>query len=211
MIEVIPAVLPKSFEELERELARLRRQAGISKLVQIDLVGTNVLSGRESLPFWQEFDFECDIMLPNADAEVQTCVGIGAARVVVHDFGALQALQPYRQGGYPVEAGFALAAHDAPEALDVCDGLYDFVQVMGIDNIGKQGEPFEPAAVGLVRSLREKFPNAVIQVDGHAAGHEKELVAAGANRLVIGSAIVNAENPREAYKEIYNRANVALR
>lgn len=208
MIEVIPAVLPKSFKELERGLSRLR---GISKLVQIDLVGANVLSGREFLPFWQEFDFECDVMLPDAHAEIQACINAGAARVVAHDFSVLQALQTYRQGDYAVAAGFALAAHGAPEDLDACAGLYDFVQVMGIDNIGKQGEPFEPAAVGLVRSLREKFPDAVIQVDGHATGHEKELVAAGANRLVIGSAIVNAENPRKAYEEIYNRANVALR
>jgi hypothetical protein len=62
MIEIIPAILPKSFAELEEGLSRLR---GVVPFVQIDFVGKNVLSEQESIPLWEEFDFEADVCCPN--------------------------------------------------------------------------------------------------------------------------------------------------
>jgi hypothetical protein len=79
MIEIIPAILPKNWSELERGLEMLQ---GVAPLVQIDLVGTNVLLGKYSLPLWEEFDFECDIMLKDPAAEVQSCIDVGAARIL---------------------------------------------------------------------------------------------------------------------------------
>jgi pentose-5-phosphate-3-epimerase len=211
MVEIIPAVLPKSFEGLEHGLGRLHT---VAPLVQIDLVGTNVLEGHYALPFWEEFDFECDIMLTNPAGEVQTCIDAGASRIVVHAEAitakeALTMLQQMRGGEIPTVVGVALRSHDTPDALSPFDGLYDFVQVMGIDTIGKQGEPADPHGkeLELIKALRAEYPELVIQVDGAAASHVQELVAAGANRLVIGSAIVNASNPEEAYKTLYTEAN----
>ena len=213
MIEIVPAILPKSFEELQHELERLRglrAQAGASKEVQVDLVGTNILRGREAFPYWDEFDFECDVMLPDPEREAQTCIDIGAARIVVHAPDALEILQPYRTGEYPVAVGIALAAHDSPEALRGIEGRYDFVQVMGIKNIGSQGQPPAPEALNLVRALRERYPELIIQVDGAIAPRAREFAQAGANRLIVGSAIIGAENPRAVYKQLYTEAN-ALR
>lgn len=210
MIEIIPAILPKSFAELEQGLARLR---GISKLVQIDVV-SDIFSGRARLPREEEFDFEFDIFTEPA-AFVPRALRLGANRVVVHALHesapqALEFLQKSREGEHSVAVGLGLRSADTPEALKPFAGLYDFVQVMGIERVGNQGEPFDERAVGLARSLRAEYPTLFIQVDGHAAGHEQALVAAGANRLVVGSAVVHADNPREAYKQIYTKAN-ALR
>ncbi len=204
MIEIIPAVLPKSFEGLEHSLGRLR---GAAKLVQIDLVGTNILEGQYALPFWEEFDFECDIMLADPAKEVQACIDAGASRIIVHAESAtakeaLEMLQPMRGGPIPTVVGVALRAHDTKEALAPFAGLYDFVQVMGIDHIGKQGEPPCPHGkeLELIKALRAEYPTLDIQVDGAAAAHVGELVAAGTNRLVVGSAIVNAADPIAAYQ-----------
>jgi ribulose-phosphate 3-epimerase len=211
MVEIIPAILPKSFEELQSELVRLK---GVSKLMQIDLVHSNVLSGQESLPLWQDFDFECDVMLPNPALEVEVCLNVGAARVVVHAQApsaqeALDFLQPYRIGDYPILVGIALASHDTPDVLKNFEHLYDYVQVMGIDNIGKQGEPADPhhKDIELIKNLRALYPHLTIQVDGAVAPRVKELAQAGANRLVVGSAIVRAEDPRAVFKALYTEAN----
>ncbi|HUD03057.1 MAG TPA: hypothetical protein VMR46_03550 [Candidatus Paceibacterota bacterium] len=211
MVEIIPAVLPKNFNELERELERLH---GVAPLIQIDLVGKNILEGHYALPFWEEFDFECDIMLNNSAHEVQTCIDAGASRVVVHAEDssareALEALQPMRGGDIPTMLGLALRSHDTPNALVPFEGLYDFVQVMGIDHIGKQGEPPDPHhhEVELIKQLRAQFPALVIQVDGAAAAHVGELVKAGATRLVVGSAIIESDNPREEIKKLQAEAN----
>jgi pentose-5-phosphate-3-epimerase len=187
---------------------------GVAPLIQIDLIGKNILEGRYALPFWEEFDFECDIMLADPAHEVQTCIDAGASRMVVHADaasaqGALEALQPMRGGDIPTLLGLALRSHDTSDMLKPFENLYDFVQVMGIDHIGKQGEPPDPhhREVELVKQLRAQFPDLTIQVDGAAAAHVRELVSAGANRLVIGSAIIASDNPKAAYKTLYTEAN----
>ncbi len=210
MIEIIPAILPKSLRGLEEGLVRLQH---VAPLVQIDLVGQNVLAGQEAPPLWEEFDFEFDIMLPNPAAEVAQAVELGASRIVVHASAssareALDYLQPYRSGAFPILVGIALSSTSRPDELKAFEGLYDYVQVMGIAHIGKQGEPFDERAIETVKTLRAAYPSLVIQVDGAAAVHPKELVEAGANRLVVGSAIINADNPGSALKSLYNKANV---
>jgi len=210
MTEIIPAILPKSFEGLEHGLVHLH---GVAPLVQIDLVETNVLTGREAPPSWEEFDFEFDIMLPNPAEEVARCIELGASRIIVHAeassaLEAIQSLQQYRGGDYPVQVGVALSSTSTPEELTKFEGLYDYAQVMGIAHIGKQGEPFDGRVLETIKALRTAYPSLVIQIDGAAATHPKELVEAGATRLVVGSAIMSADNPKDALKSLYNEVNV---
>lgn len=211
MVEIIPAVLPKSIGELEEGLLRLQ---GVSSLVQIDLVGTNILDNEEAMPLWQEFNFEFDIMLPDPASEIERCIDMGASRIVVHASAktareACEKLQHLRGGEYPVAVGVALGSHDTRDVLKQFEGLYDYVQVMGIDNIGMQGQPPDPHGkhIELLRALREIYPSLPLQVDGAAASNPRELVEAGATSLVVGSAILRAEDPYTAYKEIYTEVN----
>ena len=209
MIEIVPAVLPHSLEELQSGLERLK---GISPFVQIDLVGKNVLEGEEAPPLWEEFDFEFDLMTHDSLADARRAIDLGASRVVVHsDFPnakeALESLQQTRTGDYPVLVGVALPSTASLEILVPFEGFYDYVQVMGIEHVGSQGQPFDPRSVELVAALRAAYPDLAIQVDGAAAGHAKELADAGATRLIVGSAIMDAEDPRTVYKELYTKVN----
>lgn len=210
-IDIVPALLVRSKRDLEEGLERLR---GVSSWVQVDMVARNYLEGEETFPHWEEFNFEVDLMLAGQAREALALVATGAARVVVHAAGgeareALDALQMYRAGDFAVEVGLALRSGDAPETLAPFDGLYDYVQVMGIAHEGSQGQPADPQAVELVRALRQAYPSMLIQVDGAVAPRVRELVEAGASRLVVGSAIVNAQNPKASYKSLYTEANGA--
>lgn len=201
-VEIVPALLVRSLEDLEEGLRRLR---GVCPWVQIDVVGDNYLEGQESFPNWEEFNFEADLMVHHQARVAEDMVQLGAARVVVHAERdarvALEALQKYRTGEFAVQVGVALHPHDAPEVLHTFDGLYDYVQVMGIAQEGAQGQPADSRALELVRALRAAYPDLLIQVDGAVAPRVKELVAAGVSRLVIGSGVVDAENPKAAYQE----------
>ena len=212
MVEIIPAILPKTFAELEEKLALL---AGAASLVQVDLVGSNILAGVEAPPLWEEFDFEFDIMLQEPAREIEACIALGASRIVIHAAAqgakeALLGLQDLRGGSFPTEVGVALRAHDTLDALVPFENLYDYVQVMGIDHEGKQGEPPDPhhKEISLIKNLRAAYPELIIQVDGAVAEHPQELAQAGANRLVVGAAIINAHNPKKAIEALYNQANV---
>jgi ribulose-phosphate 3-epimerase len=154
-------------------------------------------------------------MLGDQAAAAEAMVALGASRVVVHaaQEGAQEALarlQQYRAGDYAVAVGVALRAHDEALVAQGFEGLVDYVQVMGIAHEGRQGEPFDPQALELVRALRAAYPALVIQVDGGvSAKSARALSAAGANRLVAGSAILGSDDPKGAYKAVYTEANGA--
>jgi ribulose-phosphate 3-epimerase len=210
-IDIIPALLVRSKRDLEEGLERVR---GAVQWVQVDLVGRNYLEGEESFPYWEEFDFEADLMVPEQARAAQAMVELGAARVVVHAAGAqsreaLEALQAYRAGDFAIGVGIALRSSDAPDALREFEGLYDYAQVMGIAREGQQGQPADPRAVELVRALREAYPNLPIQVDGGVNAESiPALVEAGASRLVAGSAVFAGDNPAAAAKELARIANI---
>ena len=138
------------------------------------------------------------------DRRVDGAIGVGTANGL--QLGLVY--QPCSSGNCGA-IGVALRAHDEPQALDPFAGLYDYVQIMGIDQEGSQGQPADPhhKDVGLLRALRAAHPELVLQVDGAVAARAQELAVAGANRLVVGSALVRAEDPRAVYKQLYTLVN----
>lgn len=230
MVEIIPAILPRSLADLKAHLERIR---GISRKVQIDLVGggiftfnrswpfrdrvsfTQMLKEEKGLPYWTEFDVEVDLMVKNPKDLALTFVGLHAARVVVHArypgaLEAAQALSDYDDDAqpFPIGVGVALPAHGTPDGLEPFQHVMDFVQVMGIAKIGYQGNPFDERALPLVSALRQKYPELPIQVDGGVSlKTARALAKAGASRLVAGSAIFDSPDPKAAYNALYTEAN----
>ncbi|MSR70876.1 hypothetical protein EXS62_02445 [Candidatus Kaiserbacteria bacterium] len=230
MIEVVPAILPKSWDELVEEVERVRPFA---KSVQIDIVDGHFAKGKtwpykdrdtfdtiikqeHGLPHWEEVDFEFDLMINDPAVEVKHYAHAGASRLVLHAASpgvaaALNSLSEMREEGgeYTIKAGVALAAHAGPHDLEGLEQP-DFVQVMGIEHEGRQGEPFDPdkRALFLIERLRRMYPTMPIQVDGGVrAENIKMLVDAGATRIIAGSAILKADDPQAAYQELVRLAN----
>ncbi len=229
-VEIIPAVLPKSFKDLEEHLGRVR---GASTLAQVDVVDgrfarnrtwpyrdrstfDTIVKEEQGLPFWDEFEFEFDLMIDNPHERVMDFVHAGASRIIVHAKapGAVEALQLLAdvreddQGAFTVTTGLALMPDMQPDVLEQFDAIFDFVQVMGIDRVGFQGEAFNKRALYLVERLRRRYPNLQIQVDG-AVGIDNAhaLVKAGATRLIVGHAIFDADDPKAEMEKLTAEAN----
>lgn len=232
MIDIIPAVLPQSWDELEAGLGRLR---GVAKHVQIDIVDghfvkhktwpyrdgerfAGIVQQERGIPYWEEIDFEFDLMVADPAAAALDYVHAGASRLIIHAASktavpAIANLSSLRDDadGSGVLIGVALGCDEQPDALEPFELQFDFVQVMGIEHIGKQGEPLALKAIHLIERLRHRYPQLPIQVDGGVKlEHVARLVAAGATRLVAGSAILGAEDAKAAYEALYNEANGAL-
>jgi ribulose-phosphate 3-epimerase len=76
------------------------------------------------------------------------------------------------------------------------------VQLMGIDNIGFQGQKFDERVIDKIRAVKERFPNINITIDGGVSlENAPSLLDAGADRLVVGSQIFNSDNIVEAYHQ----------
>jgi len=229
-VEIIPAILPQSFKDLEERLAPLKdaiRQA------QIDVVDGHyakpktwpyrdsdtfkkIVQEEHGLPFWDKIDFQFDLMIQNPHLVLKEYIQAGASQMVLHakSTGVEEALQMVvdrrtdEMGAFTVRAGIAIGAQDQPDALSPFEAQFDFVQVMGIDHEGRQGDPFDKKAVYLVERLRSRYPVLPIQVDGGVTKENaRELIAAGAGKLIVGSAIVASDDPLAAYQELVALVN----
>lgn len=228
MIEVIPAILVDNFVELKERLARV---ANLVKTVQVDVcdgkfvpttswpMGSNnidsvesILNEEDGLPFWDSVDFEFDLMVTNAHLQFKFFTRLGAKRIIFHleaegdatqfnEF--LEGIDMYTREN--IDIGVAINTTTDVNNLDTIVRNIDFIQCMGIEKIGHQGEPFDPRVIDQIKTLRGKYPELIISVDGSVnEATAPSLVEAGANRLVVGSALMNNYDVRAMIKELEN-------
>lgn len=218
--EIIPAVLPHDYQELSDALAFLK---GASSWVQIDLVDgefvpgvprtwpfsesshfAEILGQEEGMPYWRDFQFEFDLMIARPEELVDDFIQAGAARVVFH-YESTQAMNEIldKLEHSHVEAVIALSRSTTLEELDAHAQRLSAVQIMGIEEIGAQGQPFDEEALEQVRLVVERFPELTIQVDGGVDEHTIQAISeAGAHRFISGSTILSAEDAGRRIEEL---------
>lgn len=218
-IEIIPAIMPKSYTDLELHMGMF---AGVVPLVQLDIMDGRFVRAAtwpyipgdqhfnaialedEGMPEWEYLDFEVDLMIDNPEKYVGKWVVAGARRVIVHvesmkDFEIIRSLVP--QG--LIELGLAINTTTPRSAIEPYLDRIDFVQCMGIETIGVQGAPFDARVLDHVRALRALRPEMPISIDGSVnMNTAEELVEAGATRLVAGSAILKSADVSNAVLEL---------
>ena len=219
--EIIPAILERTFGEVSNKLGLLAGVQGVARTVQLDvcdgvfvphltwpfispaqydktlnLDGTFRMMGEEKveMPYWENFDFELDLMVANPKKILPGLLSIesfGDADL----YAEVQEL--CRMMPTIVEPGLALNVDTDPEAMYALldDGLVTSVQCMGIGHLGKQGEPLDERVYALIDTIHTRYPHIPISVDGGVTlENAAKLASAGATRLVSGTEIFTAEN-----------------
>jgi ribulose-phosphate 3-epimerase len=233
-IEIVPAVLPKNFKDLESHVDSV---VSTAKRVQVDIVDgvyargsfmhkstwpyhdgatfETIVSQEKGLPHWDELNYEFDLMISNPFEKVMDYVHAGASHILVHakSPGAVQAVQKLvdlreDSGALSVQVGIALTCDAQPIDLEPFEAQFDYVQVMGIAHIGRQGEPFDIRAQHLLERLHSLYPELTLQIDGGVTAETiPGLVKAGVQFLVAGSAVFGQDDPAAAVKELEKLAN----
>ncbi len=233
-MEIIPAVMPRNYEDLKNKIAMVR---GLVPTVQIDLMDRRFTNGitwpfsknndeevfssdpyfleiireENGLPFWEEIDFELDLMVRDAIENFDNYLKLGPKRIVFH----LEAQDPVHLREFiegidlyvrdNVSIGVAINTTTPISEITPLLFCIDFVQCMGIEHIGFQGEPFDERVIDNIKALRKDHPELIISVDGGVnLDTAPMLIEAGANRLVIGSAIFGSIDIRETVREFEN-------
>lgn len=228
MINIIPAILPRDYEDMKNKIALVR---GLVQVVQIDLCdgiyvpsktwpfGTGgfedfnfikILNEEEGMPFWEDVDFELDLMVSDAVTNFDIYTKLSPKRMIFHleAVGDLEEFKNFIEGmdvyiRDAIQIGVAIKTTTPLEQIFPLVNYVDFIQCMGIEHIGFQGEPFDERVLDRIKILKEKYPDLIISVDG-AVGFEtaKQLIDAGASRLTAGSVILKSENIRETIMEL---------
>jgi ribulose-phosphate 3-epimerase len=230
MVEIIPAILAKNFVGLTTALERV---AGHTRLVQVDVVDgifapnkswpqgdearfERICLGDEGLPFWEQLDFQFDLMLEHPEKSVRRFIDAGAAGTVLHAAspGAREAVEELGRNNdevgedFRVQIGIALHAGADPSEVEPFLDVCDFVQVMGIEKVGFQKQPFDERALSLLTKIHTQHPELLLQVDGGVSLENIHALAqAGASRVVCGSALFDSSDLASAYRALYTEAN----
>jgi len=216
--------LPQSFSELESKLEILSHCASLAHLDVCDgkfssaaswpyhpedkEVFSAIAREEKGMPFWEQVDFEVHLMIAHPEKEIDQWIHAGATRIVVHvesvfDFDKLKEVTAGR-----VELGVSLRHDTSLDAIVEHQKLFSFIQLMTIVDIGGQGIPFDQRAYARIRDTHTRFSDFPISVDGGVnLENAKLLIDAGASRLVVGSAIISADDPFGAYASFTKIAN----
>lgn len=210
MIEVVPAILPKSFEDINAKVTLVK---GLVDRVQIDIAnGTfaktetwpfvgggefmQLVSQEEGLPHWEDVDYEVDMLIKDPEKEIDEWMLAGISAAIIH-LGTTDALADLSEQlrDQEIACGIGIVPKTKMEDLFEVLEYADFVQVMGNNDIGHHGKPLDPKVFEKIRAIRKESPLLPIAVDiGVNEETAEQLVAAGATKLVSGSAIFESED-----------------
>jgi len=221
-MNITPAIIPQNIEDLESKLLQVK---GMTKLVQIDICDgrltpdaswpyveeygelAEILGQERGLPLWDKFDFEIDLMVLNPRVDYERWIDAGVSRIIFHFFSSdierdtavlKELIKATKERG--VETGIALHLNTPISVIEAFKDDVVCVQFMGIKRVGYQGESFDESVLGKIKEAREKYPDIHIGVDGGVNFDTAEkLIDAGVDRLIIGSALFNQGDIREAF------------
>lgn len=209
---IIPAIIPHSYDDLRMQVAKI---AGLPE-IHIDVVD-GIFAPTASWPYLTggepstafdllaRFSLEVDLMVATPLSAARSWLAAGADQLVFHiETISVAALKDFTKES-SVTVGVAISSATPLEALYPYLPYVDYVQVMGIAEIGSQGQPFDQSVLGRISALTAQFPNIPLSIDGSVnLSTLRQLQTLSVRRYIVGSAIMGAASPREAYDTLTN-------
>ncbi|PIR37953.1 MAG: hypothetical protein COV34_02590 [Candidatus Zambryskibacteria bacterium CG10_big_fil_rev_8_21_14_0_10_42_12] len=216
MAEIVPAIIPHSFEELEEKVSSVVQYVDTIAIDIMDgiFVPTvswpfdggdsyafqNMIDGNQMLPYVEKVEYEIDMMVASPDDYVENWIRLGAQSFVIHYESVSERIREVIAflKSRNKKVGIALKPREDISVLDPFMSEIDFVQFMGNDNIGHNGVTLDKTVYEKIRGVKEKFENVTISIDiGVSRETASRLVEAGATKLVSGSGIFGVTDPVE--------------
>jgi len=209
MIEIVPAILVKTYKELEQ---RLKEVEPYVKRVHIDIMDGKFVPNRTIQPedmksFKTKLMKEVHLMVEDNEKYVEDFLNLDFGMIIVHlescrDVEGI--IRKVKDRGKKI----ALALNPpTPLSLinDYLDDL-DMVLLMTV-NPGFSGQGFMPEVLSKIKELRKMRKKLDIEVDGGIKKENAKSVAkAGANILVSCSGIFSFEDKKKAINLIKKEA-----
>ncbi|RLD95588.1 MAG: ribulose-phosphate 3-epimerase [Aquificota bacterium] len=214
-IKIAPSILSADFWRLGEEVRQVER--GGAHLLHVDVmdgrfvpnisVGVPVV---ESLKAYTILPLDVHLMIVEPERYVGAFARAGAD-IITFQVEATphphRVIQMIKEEGK--KAGVVLNPSTPLGVLDYILDDLDMVLLMSV-NPGFGGQKFIPAVMGKIARLRERAPALDIEVDGGIGlANVQEVVGAGANVIVAGSAIFNSPDPCETTREMVRLAREA--
>jgi len=230
MVEIIPAIIAKSFDELK---SKIKLVESCSKTVQLDVmdgvfVDNKTWDAPEDLEkIDNDILFEAHLMVESPHRILNRWLASAKVSKVILHWEALEKIHnhellPYKtqiDANFPVsnlsreihrcgkQFGIALNPKTPIRVLDNSISEIDLVLLMSVDP-GFSGQEFKEEVIPKIIALRQRHPGVKIEVDGGVGSQNiLKLAETGVDFLVMGSAIFDCSDPQAAIEEIRERIN----
>ncbi|MCX6797025.1 MAG: hypothetical protein NTX98_00910 [Candidatus Doudnabacteria bacterium] len=214
MSTIIPAILETTKADFSEKLNLVTKLPSVER-IQVDFgdgefVPNRMLSVSDIDLLNPAFTWEAHLMVkePKDFFDYQIC---GFKIVLIHTeaysgetevFDAIAKIRALK-----LEPGLCLNPQTPVEFLKKFEGKVSQFLLLGV-NPGLQGQVFMPETLERIKILRKLIPDAKIEVDGGInETNIKSIANAGADLLVVGSALVKAPNILEAYENLQKELN----
>lgn len=212
MIEIVPSILSADFARLADEIARVER--GGARMLHLDVMDGHFVPNFtigppvvESVRKTTKLHLDCHLMIENPERYAADFVRAGANSVLVHYEAARHldgTLELIKKEG--AMAGVVLNPATPVAVLEDVLNVADYVLLMSV-NPGFGGQEFIPYVLKKVRELdrmrRERRLGLPIEIDGGVhLENLAEVVRAGCDWIVTGSAIFHSSDPEATTREM---------
>ena len=215
MIKIAPSILSGDFSNLGAEIKKVSN----AEYLHIDVMDghfvPNITMGPlivEALQGRTEHLLDVHLMIENPEDYIEQFAQAGADLITVHAEACPhlhRTIQQIKDCG--LKAGVALNPATSLTSLENILSELDLVLIMTV-NPGFGGQQFIEEMLPKIEQLRNQIETAGleidIQVDGGIKPHNvAQVVAAGANVIVAGSAVFKAAEPGQAVQELRENCN----
>lgn len=211
---IAPSVLAANFANLKEDIDLINRSE--AEWIHIDVMdGVFVPNISFGFPILQAIKanstkfLDVHLMIVHPEKYIEEFANLGANGLSVHYEGNLHVhslLQQIRASG--MKAGLVLNPHTSVNVIKDIIHDIDTLLIMSV-NPGFGGQKFIPNTLQKIKDAKALIKNTnastQIQVDGGVGlKNAKEILEAGADNLVAGSAVFNSENPEKTISDLKN-------
>ena len=211
---IIPGLNEPTFEEIKEKLKLID---SVTEHIQVDIADgefiehktfTDIgfLNGIETKSY-----IELHLMVKNPSdfvSERIKHVHSAIAHIEVGQQETKKFIQACTKNHYQI--GLALGPDTDLKLLDPYLDNIDFVQFVTV-KLGKKGQAFNSDVLLKIKEFKRMHPDTTIKVDGGVSIHTLDSVLdAGAEDLIVVSAIFDSDNPKQKYKELVKAMTVTL-
>jgi ribulose-phosphate 3-epimerase len=203
MIQIIPAIIAKDFQELQEKIKKVEPyvdwvQLDIMDGQFVDNITWNNPADLKNLE--TKINLEAHLMIQNPEMVIDNWIESGVRRIIFHYESTeyhQEIIKKIQEAG--LEVGLAINPETPIEVLDpfsqILNSRFQILILVMTVQPGRGGQQFLEETLDKIRNLREKYKSVNIEVDGGINPETApKVIQAGANLLASGSAIFKNDN-----------------
>ncbi len=211
MIKISPSILSCDFSKLGQDVQKA--ELGGAEYLHIDVMDgvfvPNISFGapiQKAIRKQSKMVFDTHLMIIDPIRYIDDFIKAGSDIITIHLESCDNVSEVFDKiHSYGIKTGLSIKPNTPVEAIAPYMDKVDMLLIMSVEP-GFGGQSFIPSSLDKIREARKLYPSLDIEVDGGInADNINDVVKAGANIIVAGSAVFGKEDVKDAISVLRER------